>query len=104
MPVTYVIEFHVKPAERARFLSLLGDVLSAMADEANYRNATLHVSPDDPLHFMLYETWASHEDVLNVQLQRPYRNAWHAALPEILEQPREISIWRPFEEAHRGGA
>jgi quinol monooxygenase YgiN len=33
-----------------------------------------------------------------VQLQRPYRQAWHAALEEILEQPRDIQIWSQLRE------
>jgi quinol monooxygenase YgiN len=32
--------------------------------------------------------------VLDVQLHRPYRQAWHAALPDLLAAPREISVWR----------
>ncbi|HEY3624050.1 MAG TPA: hypothetical protein VGL12_16960 [Roseiarcus sp.] len=45
---------------------------------------------------MLYETWESHEDVLNVQLHRPYRRAWHEALPRLLAQERDITIWEPM--------
>jgi quinol monooxygenase YgiN len=42
------------------------------------------------------ETWESHEDVLNVLLHRPYRQAWHEALPRILEGERNITIWEPL--------
>jgi quinol monooxygenase YgiN len=45
---------------------------------------------------MLYETWESHEDVVTVQLQRPYRKKWHDALAEMLREPRDISIWCPL--------
>lgn len=45
---------------------------------------------------MLYETWESHADVLNVQLHRPYRRAWHEALDSILESARDVSIWEPL--------
>jgi hypothetical protein len=31
--------------------------------------------------------------VLEVQLKRPYRSEWHAALDELLDRPREIHIW-----------
>lgn len=96
MSVTYLIEFNVKPAERERFLSLLEGVLDTMRSEANFRNATLHRDPVDDRRFLLHETWADHEDVLNVQLHRPYRAAWHAALPELLEAPRKVSVWEPM--------
>jgi quinol monooxygenase YgiN len=50
---------------------------------------------------MLYETWESHDDVLNVQLHKPYRKAWHDALPTLLQEERDISIWEPLR-ADRG--
>ncbi|MBS7705570.1 putative quinol monooxygenase [Chelatococcus asaccharovorans] len=93
MSVTYVIEFDVKPAERDRFLALLNDVLDAMRAETNFRNAVLHRDPANDAHFMLYETWANHQDVIDIELKRPYRAAWHAALPDLLQEPRRISMW-----------
>lgn len=71
MSVTYVIAFTVKPDQRERFLSLLNGVLDAMRHEQNFRNATLHRDPADPCCFLLHETWADHQDVLDVQLHRP---------------------------------
>jgi (4S)-4-hydroxy-5-phosphonooxypentane-2,3-dione isomerase len=93
MPVTYVIKFRVVPARRAEFLDLLQGVLDAMRDEPSFYEAILHRDPQSENVFMLYETWESHEDVLNVQIHRPYRSAWHEALPELLEGEREISVW-----------
>ena len=94
MSVTYLIRFNVRPEQRDRFLGLLNGVLDAMRHEASFRGAALHADPADACAFMLYETWASHEEVVEVQLERPYRAEWHAALPELLAQPREVSIWR----------
>jgi len=94
MPVTYMIKFHVVPEKREEFLCLLHDVLDAMRSETTYREAILHRDPECDNTFMLYETWESHDDVLNVQLHRPYRQAWHAALPHILNGEREISVWQ----------
>lgn len=95
MPVTYLLEFHVKPPEVARFRSLLGEVLDAMRHEENFVAAALSVDPEDEAHFLLHETWADHDDVVSVQLARPYRAAWHAALPKLLETDRIVSIWSP---------
>ncbi|MEW5975840.1 MAG: putative quinol monooxygenase [Acidobacteriota bacterium] len=100
MPVTYVIKFDVKPDKRDTFLSLLRGVLDAMRHETKFYQAVLHSDPESEYRFMLYETWESHEDVLHVQLQRPYREAWHAALPDLLERPRDISVWKPIWAAH----
>ena len=94
MSVTYLIEFDVKPAERERFLRLLDGVLDAMRHEEMFMDATLHADPQNENHFLLHETWRSHEDVLTVQLARPYREEWHAALPELLDGERRISMWQ----------
>jgi quinol monooxygenase YgiN len=96
MPVTYLIRFDVNPEKRERFLSLLTDVLDAMRSELTFHQATLHRDPSSEQSFMLYETWESHEDVVEVQLRRPYRQAWHEALPELLSKPRDITIWEPI--------
>ena len=96
MPVTYVIRFDVVPGKRERFLELLNGVLDAMRSEPMFHNAILHRDPENENRMMLYETWEDHDDVLNVQLHRPYRRAFHEALPELLASPRDISIWHPL--------
>ncbi|MBR0937735.1 putative quinol monooxygenase [Bradyrhizobium jicamae] len=84
MAVTYLIKFNVVPDQRSRFLALLQDVLDAMRSEPMFHEAVLHCDPASDCRFMLYETWEDHDDVLQVQLQRPYRQAWHEALPALL--------------------
>lgn len=95
MPVTYLIQFAVKPGQRGRFLALLEGVLDAMRHEPMFHEAILHRDPASEHRFMLYETWESHEDVLAIQIHRPYRQAWHDALPSLLERERDISVWEP---------
>jgi len=102
MSVTYIIGFNVRPARRERFLSLLNGVLDAMRHEATFVNANFHEDPNDPCHFLLHETWLDHQDVIDVQLQRPYREEWHAALDELLEAPRDISVWTPLRSNAAG--
>lgn len=101
MSVTYLIRFQVRPEQRERFLTLLNGVLDATRHEPMFHNAMLHVDPQDQNHMMLYETWEDHNDVLNVQIHRPYRDAWHAALPELLVKERDISMWHAVREDHR---
>jgi (4S)-4-hydroxy-5-phosphonooxypentane-2,3-dione isomerase len=95
MAVTYLVKFQVVPERRDEFLELLEGVLDAMRDEPMFHEAILHRDPQSEYRFMLYETWESHADVLNVQLQRPYRRAWHDALPALLERERDVTIWEP---------
>ncbi len=95
-PETYVITFHVKPEAVGRFRALLDPVLDAMRHEPTFVRASLHVDPDRPNVFQLHEIWTDRDDVLAVQLHRPYRQAWHAALDDILARPRDIAIWTPL--------
>ena len=105
MNVTYLIEFQVEAEQRGRFHALLGAVLDAMRHEAMFVNATLHVDPADPDHLLLHETWRDHDDVVDVQVRRAYRQNWHAALPELLAGERKITTWTPLRvDAARGAS
>lgn len=95
MSVTYLIKFQVVPEQTTRFLDLLTGVLDAMRSEPTFHEAVLHRDPQSEHRFLLYETWENHDDVVNTQLHRSYRRAWHDALPAILED-RDISIWEPI--------
>ncbi|MFD2261997.1 putative quinol monooxygenase [Lacibacterium aquatile] len=94
MAVTYLITFTLNPGAKPLFLSLLHPVLDAMRHETDFLDAHVSESPDNPDRLLLLESWADHDAVLAVEIHRPYRKAYHAALPELLAQPREISVWR----------
>jgi quinol monooxygenase YgiN len=100
MAITYVIIFNVRAERRAAFRSLLDGVLDAMRHEPMFHEAVLHKDPENDNRFMLYETWEDHADVLEVQLHRPYREAWHEALPTLLIGERDIAIWQPLRVEH----
>jgi quinol monooxygenase YgiN len=93
--VTFVVSLRVVPGREAAFLALLEPVLDAMRHEATFINAVLHRDPEDPAHFMIYETWADFGDVANVQIHRDYRKAYLSALDDLLREPRQISVWHP---------
>lgn len=103
MPVTYVIRFDVRPEGVDHFLSLLDDVLDAMRKEPTFYEAILHRDPDAGHRFMLYETWDDHNDVVDIQLRRPYRQTYHDALPGLLAAPRDVSVWQPMRADRRAG-
>jgi autoinducer 2-degrading protein len=96
MAVTYLIKFHVAPERRDQFLKAARGVLDAMREGRTFHEAILHKDPGSEDRFMLYETWESHEDVVKVQLRRPYRRAWQDALSIVLERERDITISEPI--------
>jgi quinol monooxygenase YgiN len=91
-----IVPLHVKPGCEEEFLDLLTPVLDAMRHETTFINAVLHRDPDDPTRFMLYETWADRDDLVEVQMKRDYRRAYEARLPELLRAPRQAQIWQPL--------
>ena len=99
-PVNYLIIFDVVPERLGEFLELLGGALDAMRSEPTFREAILSRDPEREDRFMLCETWESHKEVLEVQLARPYRSAWHEALPRLLRRERDVTIWQPLRTDH----
>ncbi len=91
-----VVSLHLKPGHEEEFLRLVAPVLDAMRHEASFVNAALHQDPEDPTRFMLYETWADRDDLVEVQMKRDYRGAYEARLPAILSEPRRAEVWRPL--------
>jgi quinol monooxygenase YgiN len=94
--VTYVIVFTLRPGKEEVFLQLLHPVLTAMRDEPSFRNAVLHRDPSASNRYMLYESWTDHDDVVQVQVHRPYRQAFWSALPDLLENDRDVQVWSPL--------
>ncbi|WP_395672314.1 putative quinol monooxygenase [Inquilinus sp.] len=102
--VAIIVTLHVKPGREAEFLDLLAPVLDAMRHEPSFINAVLHRSPDDPTLFMIYETWADRDELVQVQIPRAYRQAYVAALPDVLRQERGVSVWAPMRGDFAAGA
>ncbi|UKV14638.1 antibiotic biosynthesis monooxygenase [Thalassospiraceae bacterium SW-3-3] len=94
-PIAGTVILTIKPGREDDFLALLHPVLDAMRQEATFINAFLHHHPDEPSRFMLYETWADLEDLMEVQMRRAYRQAFWDKLPELLATPREVTVWTP---------
>ncbi len=94
--VTFIVTFALKHSCEEEFLDLLTPVLDAMRHEPTFINAVLHQDPEDPSRFMLYETWADLDDVVQVQMHRDYRKAYWERLPELLREPRQIQTWAPM--------
>lgn len=95
-PHAVTVEFRLKPGCAEAFMDLLTPVLDAMRHETTFINAVLHRDPEDANRFMLYETWADLQDVIEVQIGRPYRQAFWDRLPDLLAEPRRIGTWQPI--------
>ncbi|MFW7340680.1 antibiotic biosynthesis monooxygenase [Pollutimonas sp. H1-120] len=94
--VTYLIFFTIRNGKEEAFLQLLHPVLNAMRHELSFRNAVLHRDPAASNRYMLYESWADAQDVADIQVHRSYRQAFWSALPDLLENAREVQVWSPM--------
>lgn len=95
-PVAVLVTLQVRPGRESEFLDLLTPVLDAMRQEPSFITASLHRDPADPSRFLLHEVWADRTDLIEVQVKRPYRDAYWARLPDLLAAPREVQEWRPL--------
>jgi quinol monooxygenase YgiN len=94
--VTFVVTIALKPGREEEFLDLLMPVLDAMRHETTFINAVLHQDPQDATRFMIYETWADLDDVVEIQMHREYRKAYWERLPDLLREPRQVQTWKPM--------
>lgn len=92
--VVLVIGLHLKEGAEAEFMALLLPLLDTMRHETTFINTVLHRDPQDPTRLMLYETWADMTDLVDVQVNRPYRVAYAERLDDLLCEPRTVEIWQ----------
>jgi quinol monooxygenase YgiN len=95
-PVTFIVTLALRPGCKEEFLDLLMPALDAMRHETTFINAVLHQDPQDPARFMIYETWADLDDVVEIQMHREYRKAYWERLPALLREPRQVETWKPM--------
>jgi quinol monooxygenase YgiN len=88
---TAAVYLPTKPEAREQMRKMLFDVLDNMAGEPDFINTWAHEDLNDPNTIVNYETWAcSREYFIEHHLSKPYRQAYEAALPNLLSGERRI--------------
>ncbi|MES2151661.1 MAG: antibiotic biosynthesis monooxygenase [Pseudomonadota bacterium] len=91
--VSFTVRLPTRPEKRGQMRRMLFEVLDAMAREPDFINTWVHEDLDDADTLVLYETWAcSREHFIAHHLVKPYRQAYEAALPELLSGGRSIQF------------
>lgn len=91
--VAFVVRLPARPEKREQMRAMLFDVVDNMAKEPDFINTWVHEDQAEPDTIVLYETWAcSREAFLAEHLNKPYRQAYEAALPELLAGERTITF------------
>ena len=93
--VSFVVTLSAKPETSARMRELLVGVVDAMSKEPDFINTWVHEDLNDPHTVILYETWAcSKEEFLEHHLNKSYRLAYEAVLPDLLAKPRTLEFMK----------
>ena len=95
--ISFIVRLPTRPEKRAEMRAKLFHVVESMSAEPDFINTWVHVDANAPDTLVLYETWAcSREYFMTHHLAKPYRQAYEAALPELLAQPRSIDFLSPI--------
>ena len=102
----FFVNFDVKPGQEQEFRGVLDPLLDTMSAEARFVNYFLLQHETVPNRFTIYETWlGTAEEFLAVEMPRPYRQEYEAAVESVLTRPREVERnWKLRYAADRGTA
>jgi quinol monooxygenase YgiN len=100
--LVFYVKLYVKPDRVDEWKAAVTEIIDRMSRESAFVACYLHQDAQDPNVFTLYERW--NEPSVDAFLQnqmKPYRVAYEAMLPELLQRPREPTVLVPIREWHR---
>lgn len=100
--LVFYVKLLVKPECVEEWKRAVFEIIERMSVEDAFVSCYLHQDTQNPNLFTLYERWnePSVEAFLKHQM-KPYRVAYDAKLPALLQQPREPAILSPIGEWHK---
>jgi quinol monooxygenase YgiN len=100
--LAFYVRIHVRPECVSQWRREVDVVIEHMSREDAFVSCYLHQDAQDPNLFTLYERWnePSVEAFLRNQ-DKPYRQAYEAKLPALLQRPREAAVLVPLAEWHK---
>ena len=99
--LVFYVQLDVKPDRIDEWRRAVDDIIERMSAEDAFVACYLHRDAHDSCVFTLYERWRepSVEAFLANQM-KPYRMAYDAKLPDLLQRPREAALLKPLGEWH----
>ena len=91
-PVTVIAQLNAKPGREAALRAELLALIPITRKEPGCLNYDLHVSNDNPGHFVFHENWTSKQH-LDDHLARPHLVAFIGKADELLAEPPQITLW-----------
>ena len=90
--VTVVARFRAKEGKEEMVRQELTALIAPTRSEPGCVMYSLHQCTDNRSLFMVYESWASKND-LDDHLKKPYLKAFLKKTNELLAEPVEITLW-----------
>jgi quinol monooxygenase YgiN len=100
--LVFYVKLHVKPECVEEWKHAVNEIAERMSHEDAFVACYLHQDMQDPNLFTLYERWSeSSVDAFLKNQMKPYRQAYEAKLPALLQRPREPAVLSPLGEWHK---
>jgi len=90
--VTVVARIKTKAGMEEKVRQELVSLQVPTRSEPGCINYDIHQSVDDKSLFLLYENWASKDD-LDKHFEMPYLKAWREKAKDLVAAPTEVSFW-----------
>lgn len=96
--LVFYVRLHVKPEQVEAWLAAVREICAQMAKEPEFVACHLHRDAQDPTRFSLYERWREPSvEAFLANQAKPYRAAYEARLPDMLQGPREPAVLVPLD-------
>ena len=100
--LVFYVQLRVKPERVDEWRRAVDDIIEQMSAEDAFVACYLHQDAHDDCLFTLYERWNEPcVDAFLVNQMKPYRMAYDATLPDLLQRPREAVVLKPLREWHK---
>ena len=102
--LVFYVRLRVKPERIDEWIVAVKDVIAQMSQEPAFVSCYMHRDAQDATLFTLYERWREPSvEAFLANQATPYRAAYEARLPELLQHPREPAVLLPLDEWHAAG-
>jgi quinol monooxygenase YgiN len=100
--LVFYVTLTVKPDRIEDWKAAAFEIIGEMQHEEAFVSCYMHQDPRAPNVFTLYERWNEPSvEAFVAHQMKPYRLAYDAKLPDLLERPREPAVLTPVREWHK---
>lgn len=100
--LVFYVKLYVKPECIEAWQRAVTEIIELMSLEDAFVACYMHQDSQDPNLFTLYERWKEPSVAAFLEHQmKPYRVAYDAKLPALLQRPREPAVLLPIREWHK---